>query len=54
MYKNNDILKRSIKKPNLNLEISSDFDVSETRSSLVKYEEYILKELHKKQKKETK
>ena len=54
MYKNNDIMKISIKKPNLKLELSSDFDMSETRSSLVKYEDYILKELHKKQKKETK
>jgi len=54
MQKENDIFKRNIKKPNYNLEFSTDFDVSETRTSLVKYEEYILKELHKKQKKETK
>lgn len=53
MQKETDILKRNIKKPNENFEISKDFDVSETRTSLVKYEEYILKELHKKQKKET-
>ena len=53
MQKENDIFKRNIKKPDYNLEISKDFDVSETRISLVNYEEYMLKELYKKQKKET-
>lgn len=53
MQKETDIIRRSIKKPTEAFEISEDFDVSEIRNSIVKYEEYILKELHKKQKKET-
>jgi hypothetical protein len=36
MYKESDILKRNIKKPNFNLEISDDFDISEKRMSLVR------------------
>lgn len=54
MQKESDIMKRNIKKPDYNFEISENFDVSEKRMSLLKYDEYILRELHKKQKKETK
>ena len=54
MQKEIEIIKRNIKKPKLNLEISKDFDVSERRYSLVNLEEHILKELYKQQKKETK
>lgn len=51
MKKESDIMKRTIKKPSLNMEISSDFDFGEKRMSLVRYEEYILKQLKEKQKK---
>lgn len=51
MKKESDIMKRSIKKPSFNMETSSFFDIGEKRMSLVRYEEYILKQLKEKQKK---
>lgn len=51
MKSEQNILRRSIKRPDYNLEISKELDISEKKTSLVRYEEYILKQLKEKQKK---